>query len=137
MCLVHMLQLPRQDDFESCVAAARFIHNSNPKLITEKTSGPYALPGSLRRNPMIASNSWTRTIATASAATLPHDRKAMAYTTANGSATLREAAYRAYSCPLPVRSASKEKPALTTALKSVKPAQAQYALPTPSCALMG
>jgi len=70
-------------------------------------------------------------IATASAATPPRDRKAIAYTTANGSATLREAAYSAYSCPVTSRSDSKEKPALTTALKSVNPAQAQYALPSP------
>ena len=70
-------------------------------------------------------------IATASAATPPRDRKAIAYTTANGSATLREAAYSAYSCPVTSRSDSKEKPALTTALKSVNAAQAQYALPSP------
>jgi hypothetical protein len=125
-----------QDDLESRVPAARFIHNSNPKFIAEKTMGPYALPGSLRRNPIIASNSWTRIIATASAATPTRDRKAIAYAAANGSATLREAAYRAYSCPSTMRSDSKEKPALTTALKSVNPAQAQYALPTPCGALM-
>src|SRR5712671_4468167 len=125
-----------QADLECRSVAARFIHNSNPKFIAEKTRGPYALPGSLRPNPMIASNSWTRIIATASAATPPRDRKAIAYAAANGSATLREAAYRAYSCLSTIRSDIKEKPALTTALKSVNPAQAQYALPTPCGALM-
>jgi hypothetical protein len=66
------------DDAERRVATSRFIHQSSPKFIAAKTMGPYALPGSLRRKPMIPSNSCTRVIATASAATLARERNAIA-----------------------------------------------------------
>jgi hypothetical protein len=75
-------------------------------------------------------------IATANAATPPRDRVTIANTAANGNATLREAAYSAYSCPPAMRSASKEKAALTTALRSVNPAHSQYALPAPRVTFM-
>lgn len=66
------------DDAEYGVEADLFIHQSSPKFIAAKTNGPYALPGSLKRNPTIASKSCTRHIATASAATPARERKAIA-----------------------------------------------------------